>query len=41
MSAPKCFCDEMENGQLCDHCERDKYLAQQEEAMDRVMNGDF
>ena len=31
VTEPKCFCDEMEKGELCDHCEREKFLDQRAE----------
>jgi hypothetical protein len=37
----KCFCDEVPKGELCDHCEREQYLQRQEEAIERVLDGDF
>lgn len=31
----KCFCDEMEKGELCDYCEREKFLDQRADAEER------
>ncbi len=31
----KCVCDEMENDELCDHCEREKFLDQRANAEER------
>lgn len=38
---PKCFCQEMANGELCDHCERERYFERQEQAIEQVMEGNF
>ena len=37
----KCYCDEMENGGICDYCEREAYFQRQDEAIERVLSGDF
>jgi hypothetical protein len=32
----KCFCEEMEKGELCENCEREKFLEQRDNAYEKV-----